>query len=197
MPSKFNKVQKQVSKKKGTRINALHENSRDSKRLRAASARDDKIARAAAVREKANQEYRMLLHAILFCSFVVNEKSVLRILHFQEQLPESCAPLSDSEIHELVAGYISRDDEELEQLKAERRPGRPVSRKQEILEQRRASEEKEYEAGLWMPDMRDQANNKKLRDWKHTWGALSQINFVRIYKDGAIKESAFPPKGAA
>jgi hypothetical protein len=58
MPSKFAKVQKQVSKKKGGAL-ALHENSRDALRLRAAVARDDRVARLGAVREKLNDAYRM------------------------------------------------------------------------------------------------------------------------------------------
>jgi hypothetical protein len=57
MPSKFAKVQKQVSKKKGGAL-ALHENSRDALRLRAAVARDDRVARLGAVREKLNDAYR-------------------------------------------------------------------------------------------------------------------------------------------
>lgn len=58
MPSKFAKVTKQVSKKKGGAL-ALHENSRDALRLRAAVARDDRVARLGAVREKLNDVYRM------------------------------------------------------------------------------------------------------------------------------------------
>jgi hypothetical protein len=58
MPSKFAKVTKQVSKKKGGAL-ALHENSRDALRLRAAVARDDRVARLGAVREKLNDQYRM------------------------------------------------------------------------------------------------------------------------------------------
>jgi hypothetical protein len=61
MPSKFAKVTKQVSKKKGGAL-ALHENSRDALRLRAAVARDDRVARLGAVREKLNDQYRMFCH---------------------------------------------------------------------------------------------------------------------------------------
>ena len=63
MPSKFAKVQKQVSKKKGGAL-ALHENSRDALRLRSAVARDDRVARLGAVREKMNDFYRMSCPAI-------------------------------------------------------------------------------------------------------------------------------------
>lgn len=56
MPSKFNKVQKHVNKKKGS-TNSLHENSRDALRLRNAVIRDDKVARMSAIREKTNEPF--------------------------------------------------------------------------------------------------------------------------------------------
>lgn len=47
MPSKsFGKVQKQISKKRGGKPNALHQNSRDAKRLQRAGKRDDKLDEA-------------------------------------------------------------------------------------------------------------------------------------------------------
>jgi translation machinery-associated protein 16 len=45
MPSKLNKIQKLVTKKKGNNSRALHENSRDALRLRKASTRDDRVNR--------------------------------------------------------------------------------------------------------------------------------------------------------
>jgi translation machinery-associated protein 16 len=54
MPAKsFTKVQKHITKKKGKNA-ALHEHSRDSKRLQRASGRDTKLAKTIAVREKQN-----------------------------------------------------------------------------------------------------------------------------------------------
>lgn len=45
--------------KKGN-INSLHENSRDSQKLRRAGAREQKLLRIATARAKVNQTYRML-----------------------------------------------------------------------------------------------------------------------------------------
>jgi len=53
----LHKVQKQISKKRGGKSNSLHENSRDSQRLRRAGAREDKIARIVAAASRANQTY--------------------------------------------------------------------------------------------------------------------------------------------
>ncbi|KAI4730710.1 hypothetical protein E4T49_01450 [Aureobasidium sp. EXF-10728] len=178
MPSKFAKVQKQVSKKKGGAL-ALHENSRDALRLRSAVARDDRVARLGAVREKLNDVY------------------LNRIVFFQDEIPDPLRPLTDDEVHHVIAKYLGREDEALAALKAERRPGRPKSTKQTILEQQQDQEQKEYESGLWIPDMQNEATLTKLRNWKGEWIALSPLTYVRVDKSGSKKESAFPPKGAA
>ena len=57
MAKALHKVQKQISKKRGGEPNSLHENSRDSQRLRRAGAREDKIARLVAAASRANQTY--------------------------------------------------------------------------------------------------------------------------------------------
>lgn len=56
MPRNLQKVQKQISKKRGA-LDALHANSRDSKRLRRASAREGKLARLASEHVKGRQIY--------------------------------------------------------------------------------------------------------------------------------------------
>ena len=58
MPKSLAKVQKKISKKKGN-ITSLHENSRDSQRLRRAGARSDKLNRVATARAKANRPHSM------------------------------------------------------------------------------------------------------------------------------------------
>jgi translation machinery-associated protein 16 len=55
----LSKVHKQISKKRGSKLDSLHENSRDAKRLRRASARDDKLSRAASTMMKGRQSYSM------------------------------------------------------------------------------------------------------------------------------------------
>ena len=54
MPKSLEKTRKKIAKKK-TIITALHENSRDSQRLRRAANRDDKISRIASARKKNDQ----------------------------------------------------------------------------------------------------------------------------------------------
>ena len=57
MPRSLHKVTKHIAKKKGTAA-ALHARSRDSKMLLRAGARDARVDRVTALREKVNLPYR-------------------------------------------------------------------------------------------------------------------------------------------
>lgn len=93
--------------------------------------------------------------------------------------------------------YLARNDELLATLKAERRPGRPASTKQTQLEQAQEVDSKEYESGYWIPNVQNEVTVAKLAEWKGQWSGLGQLTFVRVSKSGKIRESAFPPTGAA
>ena len=180
MPSKLSKVHKQITKKKGpTNIKALHENSRDARRLRRAGARDDRVHRITHVREKANRVW------------------LERVAFFQDSLPDTLNPLAVDEIKVLIDDFLNRHDEEIEQLRAERRTGRPASTRQTLLEQQRAMEGKEYESGFWMPNLGDDQTVVKLDGWKGGWVDLGVMRFVRVHRGGEVKESSFPPRGAS
>ena len=179
MPSKLAKVQKHVTKKKGNKINSLHENSRDARRLRTAGARDDKVARLGAVREKAN---KLWIDRVAFC---------------QEWLPATLHPLEIDKIQALILLYLSRNDAELDQLKAERRAGRPPSTRQTLLEQQKKVEGKEHESGFWLPNLQDEETLVKLDVWKGDWVGLGTVRFVRVGTTGSVKESQFPPRGSS
>ncbi|KAL2014392.1 hypothetical protein VTN00DRAFT_1917 [Thermoascus crustaceus] len=107
MAKNLHKIQKHITKKRGGKLEALHENSRDAKRLRRAGAREDRLARIASTISKGRQLY------------------VNRVSWFQECIEDASSPI-----------YIHRSDEEIEQLKQERRKGRPPSKREEALEQR-------------------------------------------------------------
>jgi len=57
-PKTLEKTRKQIVKKKGA-VGALHQGSRDSKRLHRAQVRDEKLTKLAASRRKAEQPLRM------------------------------------------------------------------------------------------------------------------------------------------
>jgi translation machinery-associated protein 16 len=120
---------------------------------------------------------------------------VLRIKSFQSYTAEHVSPLSVSEIQAMIQDYLGRDDEEVAKLKAERRPGRPPSTRQTLLEQHQATEQGEYASGFWVPDLEIEENLRKLKDWNGQWSSLATLKFARISKEGVKKESTFPPKG--
>ena len=64
MARSLSKVQKKVSKKRGGKLNALHENSRDSKRLRRAGMREEKIAKLTQAAKSANQVYGKVVDVV-------------------------------------------------------------------------------------------------------------------------------------
>ncbi|KJX98754.1 translation machinery-associated protein [Zymoseptoria brevis] len=179
MPSKLSKVQKAVGKKKGgAKVNKLHENSRDAQRLRKAGARDEKVSRVASHRKKEN---RLWLDRLEF---------------LKDNLPDTLHPLDLDSVKGLISRYLNRYDEELAQLRAERRAGRPPSTRQTLLEQQLVIESQEYEGGFWMPNLQDAESLVKLDAWDGRWLGLGNLRFVRVPKEGTVKESSFPPRGS-
>ena len=179
MPSSLAKVQKHVRKKKGKKNKSLHENSRDAQRLRRAEGRDDKVARLSSIRQQVNQQW------------------IERIVFIHQRLPATLHPLEISKIKDLVQGYVKRNDEEIVQMKSERRAGRAPSTRQVLFEQQRRTDEKEFESGFWLPNLQDEETLMKLDGWKGDWIGLSNMRFVRVVKEGELRESQFPPRGAS
>ena len=93
------------------------------------------------------------------------------------------------------ARYINRDEEELARFRAERRPGRPSSTREDLLKQRMEIEEREYHTGFWVPNVGDEQDLALLRNWNGLWTSLSTLKYVRIARNGTKQPSSFPPKG--
>lgn len=45
-----------------------------------------------------------------------------------------------------------------------------------------------------MPNLQDEASLKALCEFSGDWGAMNQLKYVRVAKDGTVKPSAFPPR---
>jgi hypothetical protein len=43
--------------------------------------------------------------------------------------------------------------------------------------------------------MTDLKNLEKLREWEGRWIGLNVLKFVRVFEDGRVIESNFPPRG--
>ncbi|KAI9839737.1 MAG: hypothetical protein M1837_002025 [Sclerophora amabilis] len=176
MPRSLAKVQKKIKRKHGN-ATSLNENSRNSQRLRRAELREDKLARVSTAKAKSHQP------------------QLKRVAIFQKAAREFGGPLQIARIQDLIQGYIHRDEEELSRLKKERRPGRPATTKEDLLNQRIAAESREYEIGFYIPDMEDSTNIQRLIDWNGEWTSLSVIKFSRLTRAGVTKEANFPPTG--
>lgn len=104
MPKSLEKTRKKISKKKGN-ITALHENSRDSQRLRRAQMRDDKLVRVASARRKNDQPLgRERIAVFLIRKLMVF--SVVRAAYFRDVVRENDSkPLELDAIHSAIKTY--------------------------------------------------------------------------------------------
>ena len=139
-----------------------------------------------------------------------------RVAYFQQLAKTAGGSFDTEKIHDLIQrsvyphnvlqhgglslmklSYLTRHDQEVAELKSQRRPGRPSSTREDLLQQSVKTEYQEYDrgGGFWIPDMQHEGNLKLLRGWNGEWTALNTFKYVRLSKDGTIKDSSFPPKG--
>lgn len=101
MPKSLEKTRKKIAKKKGN-ITALHENSRDSQRLRRAQMRDDKLIRVASARRKNDQPLGTLFKEVY--STRTDHVLVARAAYFQEAIRSNDSlPLDLDAIQALIS----------------------------------------------------------------------------------------------
>ncbi|KAH8668904.1 translation machinery-associated protein 16 [Xylariales sp. PMI_506] len=171
------KTRKAIAKKKGP-IDAIHQFSRDSKRLHRAQARDEKLEKIASARRK------------------VDKPLIERASYFQEAAKQNGGKaLEASVIQELINAFVHQYDEELNDLKKNRRPGRPATTREDLLKVKIASLEKEYENGFFLPDLSIDENAAHFTRWDGAWSFLTTLKWVRLSRDGKSQPSSFPPKG--
>lgn len=103
--------------------------------------------------------------------------------------------LTNAKVMLKFSSYLARHNEEIKQLMDERRPGRPSNNREDLMKQRYATEDQEYTAGFWLPDMENDENLKLLRNWNGEWTSLSNLKYVRLTRAGTKTPSSFPPKG--
>ncbi|KAK3346700.1 translation machinery-associated protein 16 [Lasiosphaeria hispida] len=179
MAKTLEKARKQISKKKnGASIDALHQYSRDSKRLHRAQIRDERLDKIASSRRK--QDRPLLERVLFFQEFVRgNELKAVELETVQAKVNE----------------YVHQYDEELDAIKKERRPGRPASMREDLLGMKIASLEKEQKDGFYMPDLSIETNVQLLDKWeKRSWPYLTNLKWVKIAGNGEVRPSLFPPQ---
>ncbi|KAI1081011.1 translation machinery-associated protein 16 [Whalleya microplaca] len=177
MPKTVERTRKAIAKKKGP-LASLHQYSRDSKRLHRAQVRDEKLEKIAASRKRSDQPY------------------IERATFFQEALRQNeKQPLQMNMIQDLIKTFVHQYDEELNEMKKTRRPGRPASAKEDLLKVKIDSLQKEHQNGFLVPVL-DTAENTVLLDrWEGSWSYLTTLKWSRISSAGKVQPSSFPPRG--
>ncbi|KAI1385730.1 uncharacterized protein F4822DRAFT_352391 [Hypoxylon trugodes] len=177
MPKSFERTRKAIAKKKGP-IDSLHQYSRDSKRLHRAQVRDEKLEKIAASRKKNDKPY------------------LERATFFQEALRQNEGkPLQQDVIQELIKTFVYQFDEELNEVKKARRPGRPASAKEDLLKVKIDKLEKEYQNGFLLPVLDTEENAALFNRWEGSWSYLTTVHWARISSTGTVQPSSFPPRG--
>lgn len=121
--------------------------------------------------------------------------SVKRVKFIQDNLPEELSPLPTETVLEFVSEYVGRSKDELEEMQAARRHGKSASAREINMRQQMENEVREFESGYWIPDLSNQENLEKLKNWNGEWVGMNVMKFVRVTKAGEIRSSSFPPKG--
>ncbi|KAG7419335.1 translation machinery-associated protein 16 [Fusarium sp. MPI-SDFR-AT-0072] len=181
MPTTLHKTRKQISKKRNGVVNALHEKSRDSMRLHKAGVRDQRIEKLAAARSKKEQPL------------------VDRVAFFQQALrlkdrDNKGAPEID-EVQRMIHSFVHQYDEEYNETKKARRPGRPASVKEDLLKAKINILEEEYKSGFVMPNLLDNVNVNALHLWEGSWSYLTQLKWVKVNSEGQVRPTSFPSGG--
>lgn len=152
--------ERSIKKKSGP----THPYSRRATQLARVAHRKDKLNQAKSVRSRSSNAK-------------VDRLSTLILM-----LPDDIDALPDlSAVHTFVKdNFLTRHHDELEELKADRRPGRPPHKREVELKEIIAKELQEYNEGLVIPDFTNKTNVKLLREWQGDPQALPLFRMVRI-----------------
>lgn len=156
----LNKVQKTIQKSKG----AMHPKGRKFKQLNRATLREQKINEKK-VKHIEKKDFEFM--RIKFLQEAINNRDEQETFTLEE-------------IKLFIEAFLSRNDEELEQLKAERRKGRPPTNRQVALENMTKGEQQEYDSGYLIPDLTDAKTVERLRNWNGTTGGTNIFKYVHI-----------------
>lgn len=157
----LSKIQKKVEKT--GKSASLHPQSLKLKQLNRATLRKEKISKQKATRDSLKDDKNLRIH---FFKDAVNldDKKTYDL----------------EEMKQFINAFISRDDNELEKLKSDRRPGRPASSRQDLLENRIRQEKKEFHSGFKMPNLSDKKTVEHLKNWSGDHSGLSIMKFIRV-----------------
>lgn len=172
MPTSLQKVKKNIAKKRGGVVNSLHARSRDSKKLHKAGVRDVRLEKLANARNKREQpigaDYPLpLTHSddisnlsysrasCVFPRWSTRARSrYIRSCYRSDAHYTVCPPVNDEyyKAQDVLTNprFVNQYDEEYDEVKKARRPGRPASVREDLLKMKIAALNEEYEKGFGM-----------------------------------------------
>lgn len=108
-----------------------------------------------------------------------------KILWFKERIPEGCIILDKEQTLKLIEKYLSRFDDELEQIALKnsigQRKNRQHASREDIINITKKREMEEFETcGLEMPDLMDPQQMEVLRGWNGELRFLQHFKLKRI-----------------
>lgn len=171
----LSKIHKNLSKRKKATGKAItvHPNGRKFKQINRATLREAKI-----------QERKR--------EFTERRSNELSRIKFMQDLINTLDEYKDytkfdtPEIAQFIQLFINRDDEEIDEMKAKRKPNRPPHNKQVLLESKKKLEMEEFHKGFQVPDLTLEENVKFLRNWNGSFGAMSTLKLIRVNSKGEI-----------
>lgn len=161
----LNKVTKNLSKSTGQ----MHIKGRKFKQLNRATLRDQKIT------AKKLQRQEQKSNDLLIIPHVQG-----RILE-QDVLDKEVFTLQD--MKDFIEEFIGRFDEELKELNAQRRPGRPATSRHQILQEKKKYDEHVYYTGFKIPNISHKETVDRVRLWNGTHGGVTVMKFIHISRD--------------
>lgn len=165
----LHKVLKKLSKQSA---GLLHIKGRKFKQLNRAHERENKL------KVKKIQHAEQKNHELLF------------YVHIQDKINEQTDKdtFTLTEMRGFVEDYISRFDEELGEMEKNRRPGRSLTSRQQLLQEKRKQDEHIFDTGFRLPDVSDKLTVERLRGWNGTSGAVSSWKWTIITKGEEMEQ---------
>lgn len=110
-----------------------------------------------------------------------------KIMWFKERIPEECEVFDKEQTLKLIESYLSRFDEELEQIALKnsigQRKNRQHASREDVINMTRKKEQDEFETcGIEIPDLMDPQQMNVVRNWNGELRFLQHFKLKRFTK---------------
>ena len=108
-----------------------------------------------------------------------HSQAVEKVLWFKEKIGLDQNFLNESQMHELMNIFISKNDEEIDQARSTLRPGRPKPPRLDLLESIKKRDEYDYHhSGIEIPDLMCPKNVKIIREFNGDFNGITRIKMM-------------------